>query len=98
MKEVTTRQVRVSGKGATRQQAFAAALGQVQTTLLRETQQVLLRIEPQDVSVVDARERSWTERFLFIFLPRQRHEFSVTLDITVNMVTLDTSQVNFTRL
>ncbi len=36
MKEHFTTQVTVNGKGATRQQAFAAALSQVQPGLLKE--------------------------------------------------------------
>ncbi|KUE79567.1 MULTISPECIES: DUF4312 family protein [Aeromonas] len=97
MKVVTRRQIRVSGKGSSRQHAFAAALGQVQTTLLREGEQVLLRVEPLEVDVVEARERVWTERFLFLFLPREKREYSVTLDITVSMTSLDTSAVTFSR-
>lgn len=97
MKENFTTRVTVSGKGSTRQQAFAAALSQVQPTLLKDNPQVLLRIEPVDVQVLKAEESVRVEKFLFFFLPRQRHEYRVQLEITVQVTTLDVAQVTFTQ-
>ena len=95
MKEDFTTQVMVNGKGATRQQAFAAALSQVQHTLLKDNPRVMLRIEP--VEVLEAEESVRVEKFLFFFLPRQRHEFRVRLAITVKVISLDVDKVDFTR-
>ncbi|MGL5525814.1 MAG: DUF4312 family protein, partial [Aeromonas veronii] len=64
MKENFTTRVTVSGKGTTHQQAFASALSQVQPTLLKDNQQVLLRIEPVDVQVLKAEESVRVEKFL----------------------------------
>ena len=97
MKEDFTTQVMVNGKGPTRQQAFASALSQVQPTLLKDNQQVLLRIEPVDVQVLKAEESVRVEKFLFFFLPRQRHEFRVRLAITVKVTSLDVDKVDFTQ-
>lgn len=98
MKEDFTTQVTVNGKGATRQQAFAAALSQVQSTLLKDNPRVLLRIEPVEVEVIEAEESVRVEKFLFFFLPRQRHEYRVRLTITVRVTSLDTDMVTFTRV
>ena len=97
MKEDFTTQVIVNGKGATRQQAFAAALSQVQHTLLKDNPRVMLRIEPVEVQVLKAEESVRVEKFLFFFLPRQRHEFRVRLAITVKVTSLDVDKVDFTR-
>ena len=97
MKEHFTTQVTVNGKGATRQQAFAAALSQVQPGLLKENPRVMLRIEPLEVEVLEAEESVRVEKFLFFFLPRQRHEFRVRLAITVKVTSLDVDKVDFTR-
>jgi len=97
MKENFTTRVTVSGKGTTRQQAFAAALSQVQPTLLKDNPQVLLRIEPVDVQVLAAEESVRVEKFLFFFLPRQRHEYRVQLEITVQVTALDVAKVTFTQ-
>ncbi|MFQ2385765.1 DUF4312 family protein [Aeromonas dhakensis] len=98
MKEDFTTQVTVNGKGATRQQAFAAALSQVQSTLLKDNPRVLLRIEPVEVEVIEAEESVRVEKFLFFFLPRQRHEYRVRLAITARVTSLDTDMVTFTRV
>ncbi|AXV32758.1 DUF4312 family protein [Aeromonas jandaei] len=98
MKENFTTRVTVSGKGTTRQQAFASALSQVQPTLLKDNQQVLLRIEPVDVQVLKAEESVRVEKFLFFFLPRQRREYRVQLEITVQVTSLDVARVTFTQV
>ena len=98
MKEDFTTQVIVNGKGTTRQQAFASALSQVQPTLLKDNQQVLLRIEPVDVQVLKAEESVRVEKFLFFFLPRQRREYRVQLEITVQVTSLDVARVTFTQV
>ncbi|WP_421237345.1 DUF4312 family protein [Aeromonas jandaei] len=98
MKENFTTKVTVSGKGTSRQQAFASALSQVQPTLLKDNQQVLLRIEPVDVQVLKAEESVRVEKFLFFFLPRQRREYRVQLEITVQVTSLDVARVTFTQV
>lgn len=97
MKENFTTKVTVSGKGTSRQQAFASALSQVQPTLLKDNQQVLLRIEPVDVQVLRAEESVRVEKFLFFFLPRQRREYRVQLEIKVQVTSLDVARVTFTQ-
>ncbi|HBH66187.1 MAG TPA: cytoplasmic protein, partial [Erwinia persicina] len=37
-----------------------------------------------------------TEKFLFFFLAREKHLYSVDLEITVNVVVVDTDNVDFT--
>ena len=96
MKEHFTTRITVNGKGATRQQAFAAALSQVQPSLLKESSKVMLRIEPLEVEVLEAEESVRVEKFLFFFLPRQRREFRVQLEITVKVTSLDADKVTFT--
>lgn len=95
MKEHFTTTVNVSGKGDSKERAFADALSRVQNTVLKATNKVLLRIEPQDVAVVQARESVRKEKFLFFFLARERRNYSVELDITVNVTVIDTDKVSF---
>ncbi len=98
MKENFTTQVIVNGKGATRQQAFAAALSQVQSSLLKDNPLVMLRIEPLEVQVIKAEESVRVEKFLFFFLPRQRREYRVQLEIKVQVTSLDVAKVTFTQV
>ena len=95
MKEQYTTQVQVKGKGDSKEKAFANALGNVQNTVLKLTQNILLRIEPQDVTVLNAELSVKNEKFLFFFLPRERKTYSVELDITVNVTIINTDKVVF---
>lgn len=95
MKEQYTTQVQVKGKGDTKGKAFANALGNVQNRVLKSTQNILLRIEPQDVKVLRAELSVKKEKFLFFFLARERKTYSVELDITVNVTMIDTDKVAF---
>ncbi len=70
MKEQYTTQVQVKGKGDTKGKAFANALGNVQNTVLKSTQNILLRIEPQDVKVIKAELSVKNEKFLFRLLTK----------------------------
>lgn len=73
MKEQFTTTVRVTGKGEAKARAFADALNHVQAAVMKASPHILLRIEPQDVQVVQARESVRKEAFLFLFLRRERH-------------------------
>ncbi|WP_031521654.1 DUF4312 family protein [Siccibacter colletis] len=95
MKEKFTTTVRVSGKGESKARAFSDALSHVQRAMLKSSSQVLLRIEPQDVQVVHARETVRKEAFLFFFLRRERHIFSVELEVTVNVTAINPDKVDF---
>ncbi len=97
MKQQLTTTVRVEGVGETKAAAFSSALSQVQRTVLKSTDNILLRIEPQDVKVITAEEKITREKFLFFFLPRERKSYHVVLDITVNMTSINTEQVIFTK-
>lgn len=77
MKEQFTTTVRVTGKGEAKARAFADALNHVQAAVMKASPHILLRIEPQDVQVVQARESVRKEAFLFLFLRRERRTFSV---------------------
>ncbi|NMP28595.1 DUF4312 family protein [Rahnella sp. SAP-1] len=96
MKQHLTTTVRVEGKGENKAAAFSSALSQVQRTVLKSTENILLRIEPQDVKIITAEEKVTKERFLFFFLARERKSYYVVLDITVNLTVINTEQVVFT--
>ena len=95
MKEQFTTTVRVTGKGETKARAFADALNHVQAAVMKASPHILLRIGPQDVQGVQARESVRKEAFLFLFLRRERRTFSVELDVTVNVTAINLDKVDF---
>ena len=95
MKEQFVTTVKVSGKGDSKEKAFADALSRVQNTLLKSTSKVLLRIEPAEVKVLQAWQQVRKEKFLFFFLARERQSYGVELEITVNVSVVDTAKIDF---
>lgn len=88
--------VTVEGEGDSKQHAFASALGQIQKRMMQESE-VILRIEPIEVEVIKAIEKTYKERFLFFFFPRKRTSYHVELEVTVSVTTLQVSEVEFTK-
>ncbi|CAK9886122.1 MAG: hypothetical protein XXXJIFNMEKO3_02546 [Candidatus Erwinia impunctatus] len=95
MKQQYTTTVNVKGKGESKARAFADALSKVQQTVLKSTSQVLLRIDPLDVKVVQATQQVKREKFLFFFLARERNSFGIELEITISVTAIDTETVHF---
>ncbi|WP_168394693.1 DUF4312 family protein [Erwinia amylovora] len=96
MKEQFATTVKVSGKGDSKAKAFAAALSQVQNTVLKSSNRVLLRIDPVEVKVLRAGLCVSKEKFLFLFLTREKKLYRVELEIIVNIVAIDSDKVEFT--
>lgn len=88
-------EVIVSGEGERKTEAFASALNQVSKKILKESDDVLLRIEPKNVLIQKAEERQFTERFLFLFFPRKRTVYYVELTVEVEISLIHMGDVSF---
>ncbi|MEY8458379.1 DUF4312 family protein [Lactococcus ileimucosae] len=91
------RRVVVEGKGNSKKAAFASALNKIQGEIIKNNEDVLLRIEPNDIRVLKAQKREWTEKFFFFFMPRQKEEYQVTLEVLVDLQIIEMATVNFTE-
>jgi len=99
MKTVIEAKVRIEGKGDSKEKALNIALGNIQKKVMKEYKgNMIIRIEPVDVDVVEAKEFSYIERFLFLFFPRQRSKYSVVLDVDINLFLLDVEEINFKKV
>ncbi|MEY8446012.1 DUF4312 family protein [Enterococcus ratti] len=87
--------VTVSGTGESKTAAFSAALNDVQKKILKKSSDVILRIEPNDVTVLLAKEQTYIERFMFFFLPRKRKTYQVKLQVHVDITRIDLQAVEF---
>lgn len=96
MKQQTITTVQVNGRGDTKQKAFAAALSNVQRTVLGQNENnIILSIKPLDVTVVKAVKTVRREKFFFFFFPRDRVVYDITLDIQIDVTTLDVQEIEF---
>lgn len=90
-------EIKVSGKGNTKQDAFNRAFYKIQRTVMKKySDSMILRIEPKDVDIIAAREMRFTERFLLLFFKRVRSNFEVELEIKVSLSILDINEIPFT--
>ncbi|MEQ5126280.1 DUF4312 family protein [Providencia alcalifaciens] len=97
MKKSIETTVRVTGQGDTKQKAIADALNSIQKTVLKNSTDIILRIEPKDVEVVSAHSHSRTEKFIFLFLPRKREHFRVVLNVSLDVTLLSVNEIPFTE-
>ncbi|MDR0806714.1 MAG: DUF4312 family protein [Enterobacteriaceae bacterium] len=95
MKEHLKTSVRVSGRGDTKQKAIADALSSVQRTVLKDSSNIILRIEPLEVEVISATVKVTKEKFLFVFFPRNRELYSVVLDVALDVSLLNVQEIHF---
>lgn len=99
MRKIIETTVRVEGKGDSKEKALNMALGNIQRTVMKDyAGNMIIRIEPLNIHVVDAIETSYIERFLFIFSPRERSKYKVTLDVEVNLSLLAVEDIQFDKI
>ncbi len=89
------RTVRVTGKGDTKQKAFAQALSQIQKQVVENVDAVTLQITPRQVTPVSLQSETYRERFLLFFFPRTRTTYHATIDVLVTINAIDLTQVPF---
>lgn len=89
--------IRVEGAGKEKTQAFASALNSIHTKVLKESNEVVLRIEPLDVQVLVAEEETFIEKFLFLFLPRTRVTYRVVLNVEIEVTLIEMEKVTFVQ-
>lgn len=87
--------VRVEGKAEKKNQAFSNALNQIHGKVLKESDDVILRIEPLHTEIVLAEEESYVEKFLFFFLKRTRVNYKVIMDVEVEISWIPVESVQF---
>ncbi|GEB76297.1 DUF4312 family protein [Sporolactobacillus inulinus] len=88
--------IRVEGKGDSKQTAINKALYKIQKTVMKKfPDSMILRIEPFDVTVIQATEKQFTERFLLFFFRRTRSIFHVVLEVEVNVSLLEVGKIPF---
>ncbi|WP_107837831.1 DUF4312 family protein [Metasolibacillus meyeri] len=97
MKKTFQAKVQVEGTGQSKELAINKALGSIQKKIMSSYKGLILRIEPIDVSVIEAKETAYTERFLLFFFPRQRSKYQVVLEVEVNVFLLDAEEIAFDK-
>ncbi|PZL74811.1 hypothetical protein CI088_06775 [Enterococcus plantarum] len=98
MEQVTIKKrqvIQVEGTGKEKNLAFANALNQIHNRVLKEREDVIVRIEPLDIQIITAEQETYTERFFFFFFPRARADYRVMLDVEVEITLIEMDTITF---
>lgn len=93
--EFNRKSVIVSGKGEKKQEAFADALSNLRKEVLENKNTVTLQIIPEEISIIEAKESNYEERFLFFFFKRIRTNFQIKLRVQVKINTVNLNSIKF---
>lgn len=85
MLKETLEVLQLDGCGDSEEQALQALFQKIRPALDTRNTELFLQIEPQAIEIVDAVQRTYTERFLGILFPRRRKKYEITAKITVRI-------------
>lgn len=85
--------IEVLGNGPTSDQAISNAISSIKKTVFNELEELIVRIEPNEIEVVEAVITERKERFMFILFPRVKRVFSIKLRVEVELKLLNTSVI-----
>lgn len=90
--------VRIEGKGPSKELAIANAFNKIQKEVMQKYGKIMLRLEPIDAHIIRAEAVTYTEKFLFVFFPRKRKNYAVTLDVEIEISYMDSEEIEFKEI
>ncbi|APX71820.1 DUF4312 family protein [Companilactobacillus allii] len=94
--KITNEIIQVSGMGQDKQEAVADGLSKI-SKIVRKKNEITVQITPLSIEIDKAECKEYTERFLFIFLPRKRSIYNVSMSIKIEIKYMDLSEIDFTE-
>lgn len=91
----TTQTLRLSGSADTKEGAFNKIFSQIKHVVARQTNDLVVRIEPVGLTVVSATESVRQERLFGLFFPRKRTRYDITVDIEVRLGVVHVEHITF---
>ncbi|CCI86393.1 DUF4312 family protein [Lactobacillus gigeriorum] len=84
----------VESESESKERALADALTKVSKSINRDNQ-LVFRVKPVNLSIVEAKERKFKEKFLWLFFPRVRKKFFIRLKVDVEIQYIDINDIKF---
>jgi len=85
----------LTGTSETKEGAFNKIFGQIKTSIASHIPELVVRIEPQEVEIISAKETRYTEKFLGFLFPRERTTYEITAQISVRLGVIEVSKISF---
>lgn len=98
MKNLEKHSVILEGKGKSKEEALGNALMGLQKSIKSGIKDIPIRIEPLEVQIIEGKELTYTERFMFFFMKREVKEYHIKIQVIVNLFTIDIESFNFEKV
>ncbi|GMQ61401.1 DUF4312 family protein [Vallitalea maricola] len=83
--KVERKTLEVSGIGKTKEEAFGKILTNLRQEVYKDTKGLILKMDPIEVYLVEEKRSSEIEKFLFLFMPREKDKFNLTYKFIVEV-------------
>ena len=82
-------QVKITGISMnSKDDAVSQAFKNLQAEVSKEVEDLIVYMKPLEVSIEDLEVKEYTERFLFIFMPRKKQKVKITLSVKAEVASL----------
>jgi len=73
----------ISATGKSREEVYGSIFSKLRKVVYDEIKGVVLHMEPLEVYTLEEKEKKFSEKFLWLFMPRTRYEYYMNLKIIV---------------
>lgn len=88
--KATTKDVIIEASGKSVEEAYGNIFRSMRKKVYDEIQGLILQMEPTAVYVLNEEINEYTEKFLFLFMPRQKKDYKLKIKITVDIKYIET--------
>lgn len=81
----------VEATGKSIEEAYGDAFRLLKKKVYNEIQGLILHMEPTAVYVLNEEVKPYTEKFLFLFMPREKKDIKIKIKITVDIKYIETT-------
>ncbi|MDY6867405.1 MAG: DUF4312 family protein [Chloroflexota bacterium] len=81
----TTRSFDLTGEGKSLEEVYNRIFSMVRSKVYDAVPGVIIQMEPKEVYLVSMEEEKVTEKFLFLFLPREKTNWTVKVKLVVDI-------------
>jgi uncharacterized protein (TIGR03578 family) len=81
--ETSKRDIVIQASGNSKTEAFNNIFTILRRQIYKEVDGLIIHMEPMDVFILDESVKKYTERFLWLFMPREKAEYTIKVKIIV---------------
>jgi uncharacterized protein (TIGR03578 family) len=86
----TIKDIVIEATGKSMEEAYGDVFRTLRKKVYSEIKGLILHMEPTAVYVLKEEIKEYTEKFLFIFMPRQKKDYKLTVKVTVDIRYIET--------